>query len=430
MAKTNLTPLSVQNAKPRRLHGKPILTEISDAQAKGLRLLVHPTGSKAWIVRFRVNGRSRKLTLGPVAALRKGDPNPEGALTLAIARIKAAEVQARVEHGHDPAAEKLAYAQQQQQQQDASAMTFEAVASAYYARMAKEKPNVRSGDRQLADLERWVFPTLGKRPITSIKRSDVVRLLDTISTERGPTAADAALALIGKVMTDHSRRDDNYQSVIVRGMRKTSTKERARDRVLIGPSGDHEFDELRAIWKAASEDGVFGAFVKFLLLTAARRNEAALMTWGEIGNGNGMVWTLPAARNKAKVELIRPLSKAAQQVLATLPRGEPDELVFQGDGRRVIANLDPMKKAFDKQCGIEEGWTLHDLRRTARTLLSRARINSDHAERCLGHVIRGVRGVYDKHEFFDEKKHAFEALATLIGTITAPQDSRVIPMHR
>ena len=60
--------------------------------------------------------------------------------------------------------------------------------------------------------------------------------------------------------------------------------------------------------------------------------------------------------------------------------------------------------------------------------MSRAGANVDHAERCLGHVIRGVRGVYDKHKFFEEKRHVFEQLATLIGNITNPQ-ANVVPLH-
>jgi integrase len=201
-------------------------------------------------------------------------------------------------------------------------------------------------------------------------------------------------------------------------MRRTSTKDRARERVL-------DDDELRRVW-AASSDGIFGRFIRFLLLTAARRSEAAAMPWGEIGNGNGVLWTLPASRNKTKVELIRPLSKAAQQVLAGLPRGNADELVF-ADHRRVASNFDPMKKEFDQACGVT-GWTLHDLRRTARTLLSRAGVSDHIAERALGHVIGGVKGVYDKHRYIEEMRNAYERLAALIENVTNPQ-ANVVPMH-
>jgi integrase len=64
-------------------------------------------------------------------------------------------------------------------------------------------------------------------------------------------------------------------------------------------------------------------------------------------------------------------------------------------------------------------WTTHDLRRTARTLMARAGVDPDHAERALGHVIGGVQGVYNKHEYRDEKRAAFEALALQIECILA-----------
>jgi integrase len=66
------------------------------------------------------------------------------------------------------------------------------------------------------------------------------------------------------------------------------------------------------------------------------------------------------------------------------------------------------------------GWRLHDLRRTARSLMSRAGVAPDIAERCLGHVIPGVRGVYDRWEYLGEKRAAFEALAGLVEGITRP----------
>ena len=81
----------------------------------------------------------------------------------------------------------------------------------------------------------------------------------------------------------------------------------------------------------------------------------------------------------------------------------------------------------DQASGVT-GWTLHDLRRTARSLMSRAGVPTDHAERCLGHVIGGVRGVYDRHEFHAEKKRAYEALAVQIDRIINPEEN-VVPLH-
>ena len=86
------------------------------------------------------------------------------------------------------------------------------------------------------------------------------------------------------------------------------------------------------------------------------------------------------------------------------------------------------KQAIDEASGVS-GWVIHDLRRTARSLLSRAGVASDHAERCLGHVIGGVRGVYDRHEYFDEKAKAFEALSQQVQRIIDPQD-KVVSLGR
>jgi integrase len=186
-------------------------------------------------------------------------------------------------------------------------------------------------------------------------------------------------------MNWHAARSDEFRSPIVRGMNRDAG--RSRDRVLTD-------DELRAVWQAPSS--LFGSFIKFLLLTAARRNEAAKMERGELSASD---WTLPAARNKTNQDLIRPLSHAAQAVLAGLPN--QGKFVFTRTGRTALGTFAELKKEFDAASGVT-GWTLHDLRRTARSLMSRAGVPSDHAERCLGHVIGGVRGVYDRYAFREE----------------------------
>jgi integrase len=166
---------------------------------------------------------------------------------------------------------------------------------------------------------------------------------------------------------------------------------------------------------------VFGAFVRFLLLTAARRGEAAQMEWSEVA---GTDWLLPAARNKTGQDFLRPLSDAARAVLAALP---PGRWVFTITGRRPLSVFVPLRRALEDASSVS-GWTLHDLRRTARSLMSRAGVPTDHAERCLGHVIGGVRGFYDRHEYHEEKRQAFEALAGLIARIVDPRPN-VLPIR-
>jgi integrase len=148
------------------------------------------------------------------------------------------------------------------------------------------------------------------------------------------------------------------------------------------------------------------------------------MRWSEIV---GTDWTLPAARNKTKVDLVRPLSAAALALLSRTPRIAGTDYVFSADGRRV-GGMARRKKEIDAASGVVD-WTLHDLRRTARSLMSRAGVPSEHAERCLGHVIGGVEGVYDRHSYRDEMRVAYERLATLLGQIVDPQPN-VVAMVR
>jgi integrase len=197
-----------------------------------------------------------------------------------------------------------------------------------------------------------------------------------------------ALAVLRRIFTWQAARDDDFRNPIIRGMSRTKPKARARARVLTD-------DELRAVWKTANEtEGPFPAFVKFLLLTCARRTEASAMRRVELDSAGD--WTLPASRNKTKTDLVRPLSKAVQAVLAALPCFADCPFVFTNDGRRALRGFSTAKLAFDKACGVT-GWRLHDLRRTGRSLLSRAGVPSAHAEQCLGHVIRGSEGIYDRH---------------------------------
>jgi integrase len=210
-------------------------------------------------------------------------------------------------------------------------------------------------------------------------------------------------------MNWHATRSDDFRSPIVRGM---TAAEVARDRILTD-------DELGAIWRASADVGVFGALIRFLLLTGARRSEGAEMKWVEIV---GSDWTLPVARNKVRQDLVRPLSGSALAIVEAQPKA--GAFVFSRDGQRPLVAFTELKERLDVASGVSE-WRLHDLRRTARSLMSRAGVPSDHAERCLGHVIGGVRGVYDRHSYRDEMLMAYEKLAALIAQIVEPQENVV-----
>jgi integrase len=381
-----ITDLGIKVLKPRTArYEKPI--------GGGLYVIVHPTGRRTFAVRYRLGGRPAKLTL-------------QHGISLAAARREAADALYQVERGLDPAA---ARRQAKQAVRLAAEDTFAAIVTSYFHREGK---GLRSGERQQRDLERLALKPLGGRPIGEIRRSEIIRLLDAIEENNGPKAADQILGAIRKIMNWHAARSDDFRSPIVRGMARSRPS--SRERILTE-------DELRAVWTTAESrlPDPFAALIMFLLLSAARRNEATGLVWSEV---TGDLWTLPASRNKTKVELQRPLSKAALDLLSKLPRITGCDFAFTSDSRRRLGGLSRRKPIFDQQCGVG-GWTLHDLRRSARSIMSRAGVSADVAERCLGHVIPGVRGVYDRHRFVDEMRTAFEALAGQIGRIVHPTNN-------
>jgi integrase len=112
-------------------------------------------------------------------------------------------------------------------------------------------------------------------------------------------------------------------------------------------------------------------------------------------------------------------------VLAELPHIEGCDFVFTRDGRKPMSGFSRAKETIDGASGVEN-WTLHDLRRTARSLLSRAGVDADIAERCITHVIPGARATYDRHKYVEEMRLAFETLAAQIDRIVNPQPNVVL----
>jgi integrase len=245
-------------------------------------------------------------------------------------------------------------------------------------------------------------------------------MLDRIEDHNGPRAADVALAVLRRIMRWHATRDDEFITPVVPGMTRQNGKDHRRTRILTD-------DELRAVWQATEDNTAFSALVRFLLLTSARRNEAAGMRWDEV-DADG-IWTLPASRSKTKAEVVRPLSKVALALVEQMPQIDGCPFVFTSTARSPIVQFSGPKRKLDAASGIH-GWRLHDLRRTARSLLPRAGVHSDIAERCLGHSRGDIIERYDQHKYLDEMQRAFEALATQIEIIVNPPEGAVIPMRR
>jgi integrase len=310
-------------------------------------------------------------------------------------------------------------------------VTVASILDDFVARHVRNKNQpLRSADEYESAFNRLVKPRIGNLGIYEVRRSHVVKMLDEIEDANGPVMADRTLAYVRKAFNWYATRDDQFNVPVVRGMARIKPKERARTRVLSD-------DEIRTIWPELAKAGTFGALTKTLLLTAQRRDEVAHMSCKEIDSDG--IWTIPAERYKAKRPNFVPLSKSALAVIAAQPKHDDCDYVFPSRAKTLYSGfgkskakldkavLTAMNKQAKKGAKVEPmpNWTLHDLRRTAKTLMARAGVRPDISERVLGHVIAGVEGTYDRHSYADEKRDALEKLAEMVERILNPLPATV-----
>ena len=137
------------------------------------------------------------------------------------------------------------------------------------------------------------------------------------------------------------------------------------------------------------------------------------------------MWTIPAEKREKGNAGVLVLPDLALEIINAQPRFISNPYVFAGQGDH-IRSWSRRKAQFDAQLEGVAPWVLHDLRRTARSLMSRAGVRPDISERVLGHVIKGVEGIYDRHAYTEEKAHALKALAGLIEKIINPPANKVV----
>jgi integrase len=412
----------------------------------GFGVRVTAGGTKSFVLFHRVDGRKYLETLG------RWDENPQGGtLTVRDAIVRADKLAKdikngrredprpdrtrRLEDGNNPEGLKIGGAYDPEAEEDDREQKHPGLLDMFVERYCRKEKELKSADQYASTFRRLVAPDVGDLPVFGegrLRRSHIVDMLDEIEDESGPVMADRTLAYVRKAFNWFAARNEDFTNPIVKGLRSVGTN--SRDRIL-------NDEELRDLWAALdvaeNVPACYPRFVKSLLLTTTRRSEAALMHTREL---DGDEWTIPAERYKTGIDHLIPLSAAARELIGEKPDGANGNSWFvftTTHGAKGFSGFSKCKRQLDKtiaEIRARDGrepmphWVLHDLRRTGRSLMSRAGVPSDHAERCLGHVIGGVRGVYDRHEYLDEKRDAFEKLAGLVALILSPQPN-VTPMR-
>jgi len=290
--------------------------------------------------------------------------------------------------------------------------TFEAIAENWFARYVLGEKRLRTADEIRRCLTKYVYPFWRERALVDLKRADVTALLDHVADHHGPRMADVVLATVSSLMHWHASRVD-YTPPLSRRMRRVSAKGSSRSRVF----DDHE---LKLVWERAEANGPFGAVIRLLLLTAQRLDKVLTMRWSDFSDVG--VWTIHTeAREKPNAGVLA-LPPVAIEIIRSQPRIEGEEFVFRH-------TLPRSKKKFADALNLPP-WTLHDCRRSAKTLMARAGVLPHISERVLGHVQAGVEGTYDRFGYTEEKRIALEKLAALISEIVHGAPDKVVPIRR
>jgi integrase len=359
-----------------------------------------PTGAATWSIRTRTaDGKQTRPKLGTWPAMGITD-----------ARKAALGALSAVQAGADPVKEKRA-ARAARKAEAAERSVADALAEWQAVKAADpQAPWSASYAAEVARVaERDIIPRLGKRKLARTTRPDWTAL---VSAKRKATPAmAAALYRILASFLGHAEAEGWIALPMLprKGAAKLAPMPQARERVLTDA-------ELAAVWHAADrEPPKLRAFMRLLILTAARESEVADLSAGELDLEAGR-WAIPGERTKNRAGYVVPLSPLAlAELRAVWPAEDPgaEHMLLgrlAGSGFRGFSKLkartDATLAAAAAKAGLPEppGWRWHDLRRTARTGMTRLGVPRDHAEAAINHLSgrSKLERTYDRHDYAPE----------------------------
>lgn len=361
--------------------------ELADSDCVGLRFVKGSTGKCRWIVRKRVAGKFRKITLEDYPGIG-----------LAKARQKALQACADIESGR-----KLAKPDKR------SNKTVSALWNTYDQQRVENK---RSAKEIRRIFKKYVLPELGGRPVDAITRTDVTRLIDGIAYGERPAPVMARLVAAQMSVFFNwvlPRVETLAYNPVTAASRPPAPK--PRDRVLSN-------EELKSLWKAVENQPFpWQHSLKLMLFTAARRSEVFGAERAEF-DLEEKVWNLPASSAKNSNAVIIPLSVEACHVISGCPVTDGSSKLFPSatNPKTSASGISKLLRRLraDVQSDLQRPvlhWTLHDIRRTVATNLQRLGVRLEVTEAILNHISgsqAGIVKVYQRYNWMDEKREALQ----------------------
>ena len=402
-----LTDTKLKNLKPQEK-----LYKVADRD--GLYVAVTKSGVVSFRYDYRINGRRETLVIG-----RYG---PDG-ISLAEARAELIKAKKLVNAGQSPAAAK----------KDGISLIRNAETLSVFVASYMERVTLADSTRAMkqAVIDRDILPVLGNRLMTEITTPMVRDLCDRILARGGRSTAVQAREIISSVYRYANDRGHGFFNPAIAIKSTSIATFRPRERAL-SPA---EINVFFRVLDTVSTYPTLKLAIKLVLLTLVRKNEFINATWNEI-NFTKATWTIPAERMKARRAHVIYLSAQAHDLLVGLQMcaGGSDYLV---PGRYNISK--PLSNAalnsvIDRAVALSqesgdklEPFTVHDLRRTASTLLHEAGYPSDWIEKAQAHEQKGVRAVYNKAEYARQRAYMLQQWADMVDAWINGEHTELVP---
>ena len=395
--------------------GKPVAKSDGD----GLTFTLSAAGTASWVLRYRMGGKQRELTLG-----RYPD------LTIAAARKLAAERRVEVQQGVDVARKK-----RKTKLESARAWTFKRLADDYLTRASEQLSplTIESRRQQLRD---YVFGRIGHLAAVEVSPGDIVDIVERTG-EKSLHVARLVLIAIREVFGHGVARH------VVEGNPCAHIKAKAiigappsrRTRIMLT---DAELIEMFAKLPEIGRQNELAS--KILLATCTRIGELVRAEWKHI-DFERKEWTIPPEHSKNKMRFVIPLTEQAAEWFMELHGLAFDSRYVlpvrqrhggrEGDGTMestsLNAALDRLHDKLGERC---RRFTPHDLRSTARSHLGALGVDVLIAERCLNHSLGGLVAVYDQHDYLEERRRALDLWSVKIDALERGEAVNVVPFRR
>lgn len=376
-----------------------------------------------WRFRYRIAGKQRVMNIGNYRQLSLSD-----------ARKKAKELKAKVSLGYDVSSEKQERKIQAVAKIEAlkTAYTVEQLADVFIEKMVIGRWKNASVIKSKIDKD--IKGLLGQLAIEEVKPAHIDLMLQAIMKREAPTVANDMLRWCKRIFDYAIKRDViQHNPAAAYTVSDAGGNETARVRVLSHNELILLFESMRNTNGFTQENFLM---VKLLLLLAVRKSELIEAKQAEFDLDKAQ-WTLPAERTKTNTSIIIPLSPQAVQALQNLFRlAQGNEYLLPA--RKVQTHKKPfihentLNVALAKVKIIMDipNFCIHDFRRTARSHLAALGIVPHIAERCLNHKIKGIEGVYNHHDYLEERRNALELWANLLTTCETGKAWNVTPIRK